>query len=146
MWLSALRAQRLKVNLEILHSLLIGRHFFPPLAPPPHLFSPLTSNISLCPLPDENQSLDFEFALRLCGDSAAGCQGLSKAPAQKVPGCRWFGVLKLGNGDTLRLQISCRADCGLRGCNLLRQASLETSAQCSLPHGFKTVLKQRSLV
>lgn len=59
LWLSALRAQRLKVNLEILHSLLIGRHFFPlrpttptppptrprrPAAPSPHIKHELVSS------------------------------------------------------------------------------------------------------
>lgn len=108
MWLSALRAQRLKVNLGILHSLLVGRHFFflgPAASPPP---PPLTSNITLCPLPDGNQSLDFEFAQRLRGDWAAGCRGASKASTQKVPVCWslvWSFESELGNGDTLHLQI-----------------------------------------
>lgn len=80
LWLSARRAQWLKVNLEILHSLWLPGTF---------LFfffflSPLTSNIRLCPLPDGNQSPLLWMCCSLCGASAVWLSSASKASARKV--------------------------------------------------------------
>lgn len=112
LWLSALRAQRLKVNLGILHSLLIGRHFFflGPAASPPPPTHPTPSHQTLaCVL--FRTGIKASTLNLLSGFVEIRLQvveGASKASAQKVPVCWslvWSFESELGDGDTLHLQI-----------------------------------------